>query len=332
MWEIFKDTPTELIFLAQLNASQNAKYRLDFGNIGAGDTFKITIAGVETGSVTYADPMTTDIDTAVEAHASVGAGNATVTRISASVYDIEFISGKANTDMGLITITSQVGFTATGVTVTQNGGTAGQVAGYITFVPGSEFYIYKMGGSTALAAGTVKNIDYTGAYGYTPTASEVNTFGSWMLVHSRTDLKKFFVVGQVKPPYNAGQPTLDEGTLQSGGTSTIKLASTAPSFNGFRGWIMFPTGTGAGQFAYIYGYNGTSKDANLEPALTVAVDGTTTYKVFGGIPPSLDLNPDNHTYVGSLASRLASPDDVVLELGLDVDDLGRVKTQKGSTG
>lgn len=310
MWQIFLDEPTELIFTAQLTASQNAKYSLDFGNIGAADTFKLTIGGVETGAVTYADPMTTDIDNAVEALAGVGAGNCTTTRVSASVYTLEFISGKASTDMGLITITSQVGFTATGVTVTQNGGTAGQVAKYITFTPASEFYVRKASGSFALAAGTAANLDYTGAYRYTPTAAEVNTLGAWCLTHSRTDIKNFYIAAQVLPSYNAGQPTIDTGTLQSGSTDYCILRTGAPSFNSLRGLIVFESGTGSGQYAYIHSYNGTTKRAELEPVLGVAVDGTTVYSIFPTMPSALDMNPDNHAIANSLSARLATTDDV----------------------
>ena len=83
------------------------------------------------------------------------------------------------------------------------------------------------------------------------------------------------------------QPTR-RGTAQAGTTTTVTLDALASSINGFYvgQLIIFVDGTGAGQSAFITGYNGTTKVATLGQTLTVALDNSSVWiiKQFGSIP------------------------------------------------
>ena len=100
------------------NAVQEVQ-TLNFNDISTGDTFKLTHNGVESALVTYSTDMSTDIDTALTALASIE--EVSVSKTSLSVYVVTFTGAAGNTDMGAITITTQTGFTATGVTETTKG-------------------------------------------------------------------------------------------------------------------------------------------------------------------------------------------------------------------
>jgi len=108
------------------NAVQEVQ-TLNFNDISTGDTFKLTHNGVESALVTYSTDMSTDIDTALTALASIE--EVSVSKTSLSVYVVTFTGAAGNTDMGAITITTQTGFTATGVTETTKGGRVGIPAG-----------------------------------------------------------------------------------------------------------------------------------------------------------------------------------------------------------
>lgn len=113
-----------------VSATDNEVQTLNFNDIGAADTFTLTHAGTATGAITYSADMSTDIDTALSALATID--NVTVSKTSLSVYVVTFTGGSGNTDVSALTITNQTGFTATGVTETTKGGTVG-------IPPGAQF-------------------------------------------------------------------------------------------------------------------------------------------------------------------------------------------------
>lgn len=76
-------------------------------------------------------------------------------------------------------------------------------------------------------------------------------------------------------------PALRAGTAQAGAASTITLDSGATATNGiyFGCWIHLTGGTGAGQYAQITGYVGSTKVATVDHPWTTVPDATTTFEV-----------------------------------------------------
>ena len=81
------------------------------------------------------------------------------------------------------------------------------------------------------------------------------------------------------------------GTLQAGGTVTIRLAASAIAVDGhYVGLpVTFTGGTGSGQASRITAYVGSTREATLSPALGVATNGTSTYEVGGYVDAAPDL-------------------------------------------
>jgi hypothetical protein len=68
----------------------------------AGDTMILTLGGQSTSALAY-DISTVDLQTALRGLSTIGAGNCDVTGTAGTEYIVEFVSGKALTDMGAIT-------------------------------------------------------------------------------------------------------------------------------------------------------------------------------------------------------------------------------------
>lgn len=79
--------------------------------------------------------------------------------------------------------------------------------------------------------------------------------------------------------------SLENGTAQAGGSSSITLKSTASSVNDrFRNqavWIL--SGTGSGQTNFITAYSGTTKVATVQTAWVTQPDNTSVYVVLGRV-------------------------------------------------
>lgn len=80
-------------------------------------------------------------------------------------------------------------------------------------------------------------------------------------------------------PCTAGR--VNSGTLQSGGTTTVRLAAGASAVDDFYNNMTLRStgGTGSGQEAKVIDYVGATRDATVSPAFSPALDGTTTYDV-----------------------------------------------------
>lgn len=78
---------------------------------------------------------------------------------------------------------------------------------------------------------------------------------------------------------DTGLQTIRSNTAQAGGTSAITLDASASSTTDFyNGAIVYITGgTGAGQYAIIRDYNGTTKVATVHPNWRTAPDATSTF-------------------------------------------------------
>jgi hypothetical protein len=89
-------------------------------------------------------------------------------------------------------------------------------------------------------------------------------------------------------PCTAGR--INSGTLQSGGTTTVRLAAGASAVDDFyNGMTLRSTGgTGSGQEQQIIDYVGATRDATVSVAFDPALDVTTTYNVIDR--PSACLN------------------------------------------
>ena len=72
------------------------------------------------------------------------------------------------------------------------------------------------------------------------------------------------------------------GTIATGGTATVILDSDASDDDDFYNAMLIRTtgGTGADQQTVIVDYTGSTLTAELEPDLTTAADGTTTFAIF----------------------------------------------------
>lgn len=79
--------------------------------------------------------------------------------------------------------------------------------------------------------------------------------------------------------------SLETGTAQAGGVSTITLRSGASSVTDAYKYqaVVIIAGTGAGQTNQITGYNGSTKVATVETAWTTQPDSTSEYLVLGRI-------------------------------------------------
>lgn len=89
--------------------------RLNFGDIGTGDSFILRWDGDDSPVITYSSDMSSAIFNACDLQFGFSATTAQVTKIADNIYDVALVSSKSN----LLQINSQVGFTAGGVTRTQ---------------------------------------------------------------------------------------------------------------------------------------------------------------------------------------------------------------------
>lgn len=101
------------------NETANSAYR---GYIPEQD-FTLTFNGHTTSTITASTNMTAAIQAALVGLVDFDAGDVSVAKVSASVYTVTFTGAYEGVDVGAITITNVVGFTATGVTESTQGGT-----------------------------------------------------------------------------------------------------------------------------------------------------------------------------------------------------------------
>jgi len=96
---------------------------IDLNDIATADTFKLTFNSHESGTVTFAADMTDTILAALEGLDDFVPGDLSVAKGAGQTYAVTFLSTGAYAGMnaGAITITSQSGFTPTGVTETTSG-------------------------------------------------------------------------------------------------------------------------------------------------------------------------------------------------------------------
>ena len=89
------------------------------------------------------------------------------------------------------------------------------------------------------------------------------------------------------------------GTAQAGGASTITLANTSSSTNGFynQEYVYITGGTGAGQRARITGYVGATNVATVTPAWSTQPTNTSTYSI----------TPSNVSYGAAVGSTQYYP-------------------------
>lgn len=73
-------------------------------------------------------------------------------------------------------------------------------------------------------------------------------------------------------------------TAQAGAAATITLDASASSVNGFYvgTWLRIASGTGAGQYAQITGYVGSTKVATVDHNWTTVPDATSAFEITGG--------------------------------------------------
>lgn len=107
---------------------------LEFNDIAAADTFKLTHNSLATATVTYSADMTADITSALEGIASFEPGDFSVSQTDTNTYVVTFDAALG--PVSALTITNASGFTPTGVTNTQDG-TPGDFLYTLTFVPAS---------------------------------------------------------------------------------------------------------------------------------------------------------------------------------------------------
>jgi hypothetical protein len=94
---------------------------LEFNDIGAADTFKLTFNAHESTAVTYSADMAADITAALVGLSDFASGDVVATKVDTNSYDVTFGGAFAGVNASAITITTQSGFTATGVTETTSG-------------------------------------------------------------------------------------------------------------------------------------------------------------------------------------------------------------------
>lgn len=186
------------------------KYTITFGGslantdvpqIVAG-TFTITIGGQTTAALPI-EATAAQVQTAVQALSTVGAGNATVTQ-SGTVFSITFVGALANTDLAPISATGTNGATAVAAVVQD--GLNGNVTVTTQLIPGGRQYAVTFGGS--IANMNLPEILVTSAMVFTST--EVNgVLGSV----SETQRVETFVTGA------------QTFTLSFNGQTTVALAA-----------------------------------------------------------------------------------------------------------
>ena len=76
-------------------------------------------------------------------------------------------------------------------------------------------------------------------------------------------------------------PGTRAGTAQAGAASTITLDAAASATNGqyVGNWLHITGGTGAGQYAQVSAYVGSTKVATVQPAWSTAPDNTSTFEI-----------------------------------------------------
>lgn len=101
----------------------NEVQTLDFGDIGATNTFTLTLGdGDATDVVTYSADMTDDITEALYDTYGFTVDDVTVEKVSTSVYTVQFSGAYASSAQEALDITDPTTFTPVGVTITVRGG------------------------------------------------------------------------------------------------------------------------------------------------------------------------------------------------------------------
>jgi len=175
----------------------------------------------------------------------------------------------------------------------------------------------------------------------TPPTASANAIATWDLARSGHTTSGTF--GEAANAIVASD-AYTSGTAQTGTSTTITLASDAPSFTiptGNGGFlIVLISGTGLGQQATITAYNTSSKVATIGGTWKTTPDSTTVYRIYYLTATTADHVLDelvaDHTITGSAGKafgyltgdayvRLASPVTIDLsQTGLTPRDLGSV--------
>jgi len=175
----------------------------------------------------------------------------------------------------------------------------------------------------------------------TPPTASANAIATWDLARSGHTTSGTF--GEAANAIVASD-AYTSGTAQAGTSTTITLASDAPSFtipSGNGGFlIVLISGTGLGQQATITAYNTSSKVATIGGTWKTTPDSTTVYRIYYLTATTADHVLDelvaDHTITGSAGKalgyltgdayvRLGSPVTIDLsQTGLTPRDLGSV--------
>ena len=182
----------------------------------------------------------------------------------------------------------------------------------------TDFRVSKNGTSGSLnASATVAHVtgDLQGMFAVSLTASDVDTLGvlqvspnstglagppanlnvvtqdAWDALHHASDGRVRANSNQIDGSTTAATRakefwgSIESGTAQSGGSTTITLESGESSTDDFYNGavILLTGGTGASQYRQITDYNGTTKVATVDSAWGTNPDSSTTYQIMGRI-------------------------------------------------
>jgi hypothetical protein len=303
-------------FVLELAAARNEVQTINLNDIGAGDTFTLTMPAYAafsletTGAISYnATPATqaSNIKTGLDALTSVG--TVTVANTTGANYTVTFDSGNGSaTDVPLMTL-APTGFTSGGITETTSGGPIGWPAKTETITVATELFISKNGGTQAAGAGTVTN-EGNGAYYYECTAGELDTLGYVGLVILDTAVNTVFPTAQVI------ESTTEQGfyqfTAAAGATTSVTMDGGASSVNDYYKdtLAVVLSGTGAGQARYAWAYNGTTKVLSTEPAFVTTPDTTSVIELRHISPCLFELIRANHVIDNTIGGEVATTTEV----------------------
>jgi hypothetical protein len=305
-------------FILELAAARNEVQTLPLNDIGAGDSFTLTVpaygaftqetTGAIAGSATPST-IATNIKTALDALTLVGA--VTCASTGSGNFTVTFDTGNGSaTDMPLMTIGGVTGFAVGGVVVeTTNGGPIGWPAKTETITVATELFISKNGGTQTAGAGTVTN-EGNGAYYYECALAEIDTLGYLGLVILDT------AVNTVYPTVEIIEGTSEQGfyqfTAAAGATNSITMDGGASSVNDYYKdtLAVILSGTGAGQARYAWAYNGTTKVLSTEPAWATNPDTSSVVELRHISPCLFELLRANHLIALTIGGELASTVDV----------------------
>ncbi len=117
---------------------------------------------------------------------------------------------------------------------------------------------------------------------------------------------------------DTGLQSIRSNTAQAGGASTITLDTGASSVNSFYNTasILLTGGTGAGQFAVITGYVGSTRVATVNTTWAVNPDNTTTFALFPAAATASDIaaavRTNLTTELGRIDEAVSAADDATL--------------------